>query len=112
MAFSNGMGDRVDDLRFRSPQSPRDESPFPGFTTPLRSNGTRMPPPASSNDTRASLPRRFTADSGRVPTMTSVTPTRGQDTGNQDLTPSVRRLPIHSESLGQYLDLFITLYLL
>src|SRR6266567_1050465 len=42
MAFSAGLGDRADDLRFRNAQSPRDESSFPSITSPLRGVGREM----------------------------------------------------------------------
>ncbi|KAI0472480.1 ARM repeat-containing protein [Xylaria cf. heliscus] len=64
----------MDDYRFRSQQqSPRNEAPMNSLVSPQR-NG-RMP----SQELRASLPRRFTTDSGRVPTLTSITTTQAQE---------------------------------
>ncbi|KAI0453215.1 ARM repeat-containing protein [Xylaria acuta] len=64
----------MDDYRFRSQQrSPRNEAPMNSLVSPQR-NG-RMP----SQDPRATLPRRFTTDSGRVPTLTSITTTQAQE---------------------------------
>ncbi len=84
MAFPNGTGDRFDELRFRSQQASRNDSPLLGLVSPPR-NGTRLPPPtANSNDGRTNLTRRFTTDSGRVPTLNSLASQRGQDA--QDYT--------------------------
>ncbi|OCK77344.1 hypothetical protein K432DRAFT_122834 [Lepidopterella palustris CBS 459.81] len=63
MAFSNGLGDRADDLRFRNAQSPRDESSFQSITSPLRGVGSQMQAHnAASNDARSTLHRRFTTN--------------------------------------------------
>ena len=100
MAYSNSTGDRMDELRFRQQQSPRNES---GITSPLR-NG-RMPPSMYAHDNgRGSLTRRFTTDSGRVPTITSIANQRGQEV--QDYTPSVgiRLSPIVNRSPQQLLS--------
>lgn len=101
MAFSNSTSDRMDELRFRSQQSPRNESPslpLSGMTSPIR-NG-RLPPPLSTHDgssSRVSLTRRFTTDSGRVPTITSITTQRSlQAPESHDFIPSVRRIWIPS----------------
>jgi len=69
----------MDDLRFRTQQSPRNEPPMNTFVSPPR-NGTRLPQPVSSHDQqRANLPRRFTADSARVPTLSNIGNARGQE---------------------------------
>lgn len=72
MAF----GDRVDDLRFRTnPQSPRDESAFPSFTSSIRTMGSLLQSQthdASPADPRMSLQRRFTTNT--VPTLPTTTP--------------------------------------
>ncbi|KAK7415829.1 hypothetical protein QQX98_005611 [Neonectria punicea] len=77
----------MDDHRFRSQTSPRNESPMNSLVSPPR-NGSRMPGPQvasqGAHDHRSNLPRRFTTDSGRVPTLTSLasslaTPPRGPD---------------------------------
>ncbi|KAK7706195.1 hypothetical protein SLS57_009734 [Botryosphaeria dothidea] len=73
MAFSSGLGDRPEDRRFRSPQSPREESTFPSFTSPIRSIASQMQAHTSTaNDARASLTRRFTTNT--VPTMPTLSP--------------------------------------
>ncbi|KAI0552710.1 ARM repeat-containing protein [Xylaria curta] len=67
----------MDDYRFRSQQqqqSPRNEAPMNSLVSPQR-NG-RMP---TQQDPRATLPRRFTTDSGRVPTLTSIATTQAQE---------------------------------
>ena len=79
----------MDDPRFRSQRSPRDEAPGTmSLVTPPRNGTTRLPHPsfsaqaqqqASAADSRSSLHRRFTTDSGRVPTLNSMSltsPTR------------------------------------
>ncbi|KAI1869446.1 hypothetical protein JX265_006536 [Neoarthrinium moseri] len=58
----------MDDYRFRAQQSPRNEAPMNSLVSPPR-NGNRLPQP----DPRTSLPRRFTTDSGHVPTLSSLT---------------------------------------
>ncbi|KAH7321046.1 putative RNA-binding protein [Stachybotrys elegans] len=69
----------MDDLRFRSQLSPRNDSTMNPLASPSR-NGSRLPPPVSTHDPRSNLPRRFTTDSGRVPTLTSMTsPLRGPE---------------------------------
>ncbi|CAI6098499.1 unnamed protein product, partial [Clonostachys chloroleuca] len=74
----------MDELRFRSQHSPRNENPVTSFVSPNR-NGSRalqqQGQPASL-DTRSVLPRRFTTDSSRVPTLSSMSitsPQRGPD---------------------------------
>lgn len=77
MAFSTGLGDRADDLRFRNAQSPRDESSLPSITSPLRGVGREMQAHnAASNDARATLHRRFTTNT--VPTLHTPLPPIGQ----------------------------------
>lgn len=41
-----------------------------------------MPQPVQAHDGRGALPRRFTTDSGRVPTLSSITNQRGPEMGN------------------------------
>ena len=93
MAYSNSTSDRMDELRFRSQQSPRNDQSLLGLVSPPR-NGTRVPAqPLHSQDGRGGLMRRFTTDSGRVPTIASITSQRGgQD--SQDYGPSVRFCPL------------------
>src|ERR1700726_200657 len=88
MAYSNSTSDRMDELRFRSQQSPRNDSSLLGLVSPPR-NGTRVPQPLHTQDGRGGLMRRFTTDSGRIPTVASLATQRGvQD--SKDLGPSVR----------------------
>ncbi|KAI0479285.1 ARM repeat-containing protein [Xylariaceae sp. FL0804] len=61
----------MDDYRYRSQQSPRTEAPMNSLVSPVR-NGRPMPPQPVSQDPRAALPRRFTTDSGRVPTLSTI----------------------------------------
>ncbi|OBT71730.1 hypothetical protein VF21_09366 [Pseudogymnoascus sp. 05NY08] len=99
MAFSNSTSERMDELRFR--QSVRgsisggvtgSEQPLLGLVSPPRNGGSRLPPPlsasASAQDGRGfTLTRRFTTDSGRVPTLHSITGQRGVQDG-QEYVPS------------------------
>ncbi|KAH9898788.1 ARM repeat-containing protein [Xylariomycetidae sp. FL2044] len=59
----------MDEYHFRAQQSPRNEAPMNSLVSPPR-NGRPMPQPVSQ-DPRATLPRRFTTDSGRVPTLSN-----------------------------------------
>ncbi|KAM5355605.1 hypothetical protein ACJ41O_002251 [Fusarium nematophilum] len=78
----------MDDLRFRSQHSPRsNDPPMNSLVSPPR-NASRMPGPqvtshVAAHDHRSNLPRRFTTDSGRVPTLSSLgalaSPQRGPD---------------------------------
>ncbi|KAI1765847.1 ARM repeat-containing protein [Hypoxylon sp. FL1150] len=63
----------MNEYRFRaqeSQQSPRNEAPMNSLVSPQR-NGRPMPQPVSQ-DPRTTLPRRFTTDSGRVPTLSTI----------------------------------------
>lgn len=62
----------MDELRFRSQQSSRNETSMTAYVSPPR-NGTRLQQ-QTSHDPRSSMPRRFTTDSGRVPTVASASP--------------------------------------
>lgn len=95
MAYSNSTSDRIDELRFRnSQQSPRNDSSLLGLVSPPR-NGTRMPQPLHSQDGRGGLTRRFTTDSGRVPTIATLTTQRGGQE-SQEYGPSVSALIVYS----------------
>ncbi len=98
MAYSNSTSDRMDELRFRSQQPSRNDSPLLGLVSPR--NGTRLPPPTHSQDGRANLTRRFTTDSGRVPTLNSITSPRGQE--GQDYAPSVSVDSMHPQAHNEY----------
>ncbi|KAI1175725.1 ARM repeat-containing protein [Nemania sp. FL0916] len=63
----------MDDYRFLSQSSARNDAPMNSLVSSQR-NG-RMPP----QDPRSSLPRRFTTDSGRVPTLSTIATTQAQD---------------------------------
>ena len=94
MAYSNSTSDRMDELRFRSQQTARNDSPLLGLVSPPR-NGARLPPPTHSQDGRASLTRRFTTDSGRVPTLNSIaSPNQSFQDGGQEYPPSVSRIAL------------------
>lgn len=88
MAYSNSTTERMDELRFRNQQSPRNDSSLLGLVSPPR-NGTRLPQPLQSQDGRGGLMRRFTTDSARVPTIATLTTQRGGQEA-QDYGPSVR----------------------
>ncbi|PHH66643.1 hypothetical protein CDD81_6480 [Ophiocordyceps australis] len=63
----------MDELRFRAQQSPRNEAHLASFVSSSR-NPSRLSQPSASHDPRSNMPRRFTTDSGRVPTLTSIAP--------------------------------------
>lgn len=88
MAYSNSTSDRMDELRFRSQQSPRNDASLLGMVSPPR-NGTRATQPLQTQDGRGGLMRRFTTDSGRVPTIASIATQRGVQQDSQDYGPSV-----------------------
>lgn len=78
----------MDELRFRSQQASRNDTALLGLASPGR-NGTRPPPPISTpRDGRGgfTLTRRFTTDSGRVPTLSSIASDRVQE--GQEYAPS------------------------
>ena len=82
MAYSNPSNDRMDELRFRM-----SDSSLGGLVSPPR-NTPRLPQPLPPQDGRGGMVRRFTTDSGRVPTIASLTTLRsGQE--SMDYGPSV-----------------------
>ncbi|KAF9634045.1 hypothetical protein BFW01_g4940 [Lasiodiplodia theobromae] len=106
MAFANGLGDRPEDRRFRSPQSPREESTFPSFTSPIRSIASQMQAHTSTaNDARGSLTRRFTTNT--VPTMPTLSPLspigqqRRQAAENTELTSALEKKKAEYEYLKE-----------
>jgi len=91
----------MDDYRFRAQQAPRAEAPMNSLVSPPR-NGVPRPLQASSQEIRTTLPatlpnfpRRFTADSGRVPTMSTI--------GSQRL-PDTQEYPTASQYKMQLLE--------
>lgn len=65
------------EMRFRAQQSPRsDATTMNSLVSPPRN---RLSQNMSSQDPRSTLSRRFTTDSGRVPTLSSSAAPRGQD---------------------------------
>ncbi|KAG6026556.1 hypothetical protein E4U40_001989 [Claviceps sp. LM458 group G5] len=61
----------MDELRFRSQQSPgSSETPMASFVSPSHAIDRHSQQP--SHDLRTAMPRRFTTDSGRVPTVSSM----------------------------------------
>lgn len=86
MAFSNSTSERMEELRYRSQRSSQGENTLLGLVSPPR-NG-RLPPPTSENGMRGfTLTRRFTTDSGRVPTLGSIAGSRVEE--EREYTPSV-----------------------
>lgn len=86
MAFSNLASDRMDELRFRSSRN-GNEASLLGLVSPQR-NGNRLPQPLTSQDGRGVLTRRFTTESGRVPTINTIGNSRNGLDG-QEYGPSV-----------------------
>ncbi|KAG6002812.1 hypothetical protein E4U43_001046 [Claviceps pusilla] len=60
----------MDELRFRVQQSPGNETSMASFVSPTRNNDRHAQ--QHCNDFRSTMPRRFTTDSGRVPTLSSM----------------------------------------
>ncbi|RDW83178.1 putative RNA-binding protein [Coleophoma crateriformis] len=94
MAYSNSTSDRMDELRFRSQQSPRNDSSLMGLVSPPR-NGSRLPQPVHPQDARGGLTRRFTTDSARVPTISSLSSQR------EDYGPSLEKKKLEYERLRE-----------
>ncbi|MCJ1244292.1 mRNA binding protein puf3, partial [Trapelia coarctata] len=74
MASNNSLSSRLEELRSRNPQSPPSESTYSGYNTPTRYSGSFMQSHSQSTSTeaRGSLQRRFTTDSGNLPTLTPI----------------------------------------
>jgi hypothetical protein len=67
MAFSGGLNERMDELRFPNVRSPNDDYPYSGYASPPRGQNSFFSPfQPSSNEARASLQRRFTTDSSKI----------------------------------------------
>ncbi|KAH8820489.1 armadillo-type protein [Xylogone sp. PMI_703] len=76
MAFSNSSSERLDELRFRNQTSPRNDSSLLGLVSPPR-NTSRVSQPVLPQDARGGIARRFTTDSGRIPTIATLASLRG-----------------------------------
>lgn len=66
----------MDELRFRSQQSPRTaehQHTMNSLVSPPRNSNRHSQSFINTHDLRSNLPRRFTTDSGRVPTLSSLT---------------------------------------
>lgn len=74
MAFTNGLSERMGELRFPNPRSPVEEVPYSGYTSPTRQNSFFSPLRSSSNESRGSLQRRFTTDSTKTSSAQSMGP--------------------------------------
>ena len=88
MAFSNSTD------RYRSHRSSQGENTLLGdfgLVSPPRVG--RLPPPTSENGMRGfTLTRRFTTDSGRVPTLGSIAGTRVEEEGSGGYMASVSEI--------------------
>jgi len=91
MAYSNSASDRMDELRFRSQQS--HDSTLNGLVSPPRGTRVAQPQPLHTQDGRGGLLRRFTTDSGRVPTIGSLQNQRGVPEPAVEYGPSVSNIP-------------------
>lgn len=77
------------EMRFRAQQSPRsDATTMNSLVSPPRN---RLSQTMSSQDPRSTLSRRFTTDSGRVPTLSSSAAPRGQDPSEYQVSCRGRR---------------------
>ncbi|KAK1596062.1 uncharacterized protein LY79DRAFT_667555 [Colletotrichum navitas] len=66
-------------------------------------NGNRLPQSVqAAHDGRGSLPRRFTTDSGRVPTLSSITSQRGPDLGGQDYNNTMHKVQLIEKKKIEY----------
>lgn len=91
MAYSNSTSDRMDELRFRSQQSPRNDASLLGLVSPPR-NGHRVQQPLQQ-DGRNGLMRRFTTDSSKIPTIASLASQRERNSQEEyGGPPSVSKL--------------------
>jgi hypothetical protein len=77
MAFTNGLSERMGELRFPNPRSPNEEVPYSGYVSPPRGQSSVFSSFQSSpNEARGNLQRRFTTDSSK---MSSLSGTGGQN---------------------------------
>lgn len=92
----------MDDLRFRAQQSSRNDASMASFASPPR-NGPRLPQPS---DPRSSLPRRFTTDSGRVPTLSNITTQqRGPEPQELSATTALHKVQLLEKMRLEYENL-------
>ena len=90
MASTNSLTSRLEELRFKNPQSPPGEHAYTGYSTPNRLSGSFASNTYSGGgDGRAGLTRRFTADSNLFSAF-SVLTQQGQAIDNMDVNASVR----------------------
>lgn len=83
----------MDELRFR-----RNDSSLGGLVSPPR-NSSRLPQPLPPQDGRGGMVRRFTTDSGRVPTIASLATLRsGQE--SMDFGPSVSAITTFTRAVA------------
>jgi hypothetical protein len=99
MAYSNSASDRMDELRFRNQQSSRNDASLLGLVSPPR-NGNRMPQSLQQQESRGALTRRFTTDSGRVPTIASITSQQRGAPDSQEYGPSVSNPIVKSTTIS------------
>jgi hypothetical protein len=91
MASNNSLSSRLEELRSRNPQSPPGESTYSGYNTPTRYSGSFMQSHSQSTSTeaRGSLQRRFTTDSGTLPTLTPIGQQPSQVMESVDMSATV-----------------------
>ncbi|KAK2607489.1 hypothetical protein N8I77_006156 [Diaporthe amygdali] len=92
------------EMRFRTQQSPRsDATTMNSLVSPPRN---RLSQTMSSQDPRSTLSRRFTTDSGRVPTLSSSAAPRGQDPSEYQTMQHLQleSLPRRSPARARALD--------
>lgn len=93
----------MDDTRFRLQQSPRNETPLASYvSTPRRDGRFSQQAP---QDPRATMPRRFTTDSTRVPTLSSMTPSHSSSSRGIgiDPIPDFNNVGVLYQTLGWFL---------
>ncbi|KAJ9625485.1 uncharacterized protein PV06_01772 [Exophiala oligosperma] len=99
MAFSNTLSGRMEELRFPSLRSPEADGTFSPNGSSTREQSPFFPSVhTSSNDARASLQRRFTTDSSKMPVArpfgqqySSITPTSVKNKQIYDDIQSAKR---------------------
>jgi hypothetical protein len=74
MAFTNGLSERMGELRFPNPKSPNEDVPYSGYVSPPRGQNPFFSPfQPSTSDGRGSLQRRFTTDSSKMSSLSLST---------------------------------------